>query len=154
MHGDESPLVAVWQWDPTAKTVVMAEYPPDRASAFIAARLAGDLLELSPNVAEHRRLYLISLLESAVYRAGLDKPLPGGAGTEYDRAAQFGVDALNDALADALAKGDTVAAKGAAQILGDLGDARLLTNDGQPAPSFAPSAATTGGCASPPPRRS
>jgi CheY-like chemotaxis protein len=135
LRGDESPLVAVWQWDPATKTVVMAEYPPDRASAFIAARLARDLLELSPNVAEHRRLYLISLLEAAVYRAGLDNLLPTGTGTEYDTAARCGVDAINDALAEALATGHTVAAKGAAQILGDIGNARLLTSDGpQPAP--------------------
>ncbi len=134
LRGDESPLVAVWQWDPAAKTVVMAEYPPDRASAFIAARLAGELLELSPNIAEHRRLFLISMLESAVYRVGLDNPLPRGAGTEYDLAAQFGVESINDALAEALATGNTTAAKGAAQILGDLGDSRFLTNDGQPAP--------------------
>jgi HEAT repeat protein/CheY-like chemotaxis protein len=135
LRGDESANVAVWQWDPAARTIVMAEYPPDRASAFIAARLAGDLIELSPNAATHRRLFLISLLEAAVYRAGIDNPLPTTAGTDYDRAARFGVDAINDTLAEALATGHTHAAKGAAQILGDIGDTKLLTRDGpEPAP--------------------
>ncbi len=147
--------MAVWQWDPAAKTIVVAEYLPDRASAFVAARLAGDLIELSPNAATHRRLFLISLLEAAVYRAGIENPLPTAAGTEYDRAARFGVDAINDALAEALATGHTHAAKGAAQILGAIGDAKLLTRDGpEPAPLVKASAVTTAGCASRRPRRS
>jgi hypothetical protein len=135
VRGDESANVAVWQWDPAANSIVMAEYPPHRASAFMAARLAGDLIELSPDAAAHRRLFLIRLLDSAVYRAGLDNPLPTAAGTEYDRAARFGVDAIDDALAEALATGDTAAAKGAAQVLGEIGNAKLLTRDGpEPAP--------------------
>jgi CheY-like chemotaxis protein len=130
LRGDESENVAIWHRDPAAKQLVVAEYPPRRAAAFVAARLAGDLFELDPDAGTHRRLYLISLLESAVYRAGLDSPLPTGLGTEYERAARLGVDAINDALAQALTTGHTAAAKGAAQILGDIGDVRLLTRDG------------------------
>jgi CheY-like chemotaxis protein len=130
LPGDESANVAIWQWDPAAKTLIVAEYPPDRANAFVAARLAGDLLALEPESAANRRLYLISLLESAVYRAGLDNPLPTGSSTEYEQAARLGIDAINDALASALASGHVAAAKGAVQILGDSGDIRLLTRDG------------------------
>ncbi|HEV2969584.1 MAG TPA: hypothetical protein VGY55_06305 [Pirellulales bacterium] len=130
LRGDESENVAIWQWDPAVKQLAMAEYPPRRAAAFVAARLARDLFELDPDSGSHRRLYLISLLESADYRAGLDSPLPTGPRTDYDRAARLGVDALNDALAQALATGHTAAGKGAAQILGDIGDVRLLTRDG------------------------
>jgi CheY-like chemotaxis protein len=130
LAGDASENVAIWEWDPATKSLVVAEYPPERASAFIAARLAADLLAVEPESAANRRLYLISLLESAVYRAGLDNPLPAAPGTEYQQASRFGVDAINDALANALATGHTAAAKGAAQILGDSGDARLLTRDG------------------------
>jgi CheY-like chemotaxis protein len=130
LAGDETANVAIWHWDPAAKTLVSQEYSPARASAFIAARLAGDLLALDPQSVADRRMYLISLLESAVYRAGIDNPLPTGPGMEYGEAVRFGIDAVNDALAEALVTGHVAAAKGAAQILGDSGDVRLLTAAG------------------------
>jgi HEAT repeat protein len=132
LAGDESANVAIWHWDPAAKTLVSQEYPPARASAFIAARLAGDLLALDPQSVADRRMYLIGLLESAVYRAGIDSPLPTGPGTENEEVARFGIDAVNDALAEALATGHVAAAKGAAQILGNSGHGRLLTATGAP----------------------
>ncbi|HEY2148137.1 MAG TPA: hypothetical protein VGH32_09380, partial [Pirellulales bacterium] len=135
LAGDETDNVAIWQWDPAANTLIAQAYPPARASAFIAARLAADLLTLEPQSIAHRRTYLISLLESAVYRAGIDNPLPTGPGTEYEQAARFGIDAVNDALAEALATGHVAAAKAAAQVLGDSGDVRLLIAGGtKPSP--------------------
>ncbi len=125
-YGDN---VSIWRWDSTSRQLVREVYPPKRALAFVAARLAGDLLALEPDAIDARRLYLISLLDSAVYRAGLDGALPTGPGSELQQAGQLGAEAVNDALAQALATGHTAAAKGAARVLQDVGDASLLRAD-------------------------
>jgi HEAT repeat protein len=129
LRPDDGDNVAIWNWgSPQGFTV--AGYPPARAAMFVALRLAGDWLVLEPDSHEARRLYLVSLLESGVYRVGLDAPLPTGPGSEYERAAKFGVDAINDSLAHALATGHTAAARAAARVLQGVGSASLLTRDG------------------------
>ena len=130
LQPDTGETVTIWLWDNAAHRLTREFYPPNRALAFVAARLAGDLFELDPRSAGARRLYLMSLLESAVYRAGLDAPLPTGAGSELQQAGRLGVDAINDALAQAMAMGHPVAAKAAARVLEDLGNATLLTREG------------------------
>jgi hypothetical protein len=127
---DLGDMVTIWNWDSAARRLTSAAYSPTRAASFIAARLAGDLYDLAPASIEARRLYLISMLESSVYRVGLDKPLPSGPGSVVERAAHFGVDAIDDALSQSLATGHPRAAQAAAQILGEIGDKRLLARDG------------------------
>ncbi len=132
LRGDASDSIAVWFWNPAAQRLETAQFPPRQASAFYAARLASDMFEIFPDAAGNRRLYLLSLLESAVYRVGLDNALPTGVGTEWDRAAKFGVDAIEDALSQALAENNTAAARAAVQILAAIGDAKLLTRGAEP----------------------
>jgi hypothetical protein len=129
LRPDDGANVAIWNWEPGAHRFIVASYPPTRAAAFVALRLAGDLLRLEPDSLEARRLYLISLLESGVYRVGLDTSLPIGPGSECARAARFGVDAIDDALAQSLASGHTAAAQAAARVLEGIGSAALLTRD-------------------------
>lgn len=135
LRGNESDNIAIWQWDAARKQLVAAEFPPQRASAFVAARLGRDLIELAPESVAAKRLYLLGLLESAVYKAGLDNPLPTGPGSDLSEAARFGIDAINDALVQALAARNVAAAKVAVTILGNSGDPKLLTSGGaNPAP--------------------
>ncbi len=135
LRGETGDAIVVWFWNPATRRIEIGAFPSRQAVAFYANRLASDLFDLFPDADGNRRLYLLSLLESGAYRVGIDKPLPTGADTEFDRAAKFGVAAINDVLAQALADGNTVAAKGAAQILGAIGDAKLLEQSGaEPSP--------------------
>ncbi|HEX3998645.1 MAG TPA: HEAT repeat domain-containing protein [Pirellulales bacterium] len=127
---DDGSNVAIWSFDPATHQFTVASYPPTRAASFVAARLSRELMRLEPDALEARRLYLVSLLDSAVYRVGLDAPLPTGPGSEYARAAKFGTAAISDALAQALAIGHTAAARGAARVLQGIGSAGILTRDG------------------------
>lgn len=130
LRPDDGNNVAIWNFDAAAHRFIVASYPPTRAAAFVALRLAGDLFRLEPDSLEARRIYLISLLESGVYRVGLDTPLPTGPGSEYARAAKFGVDAVSDALSQALTTGHPAAVQGAARVLQGIGSAAMLTRDG------------------------
>jgi CheY-like chemotaxis protein len=79
---------------------------------------------------DYRHLFLVTNLKSAQRECGLDRPLPRGEGTIYAQAAALGVDALEDLLAYAQRKDYVEAATAAAQILGDLGDQRLVRGEG------------------------
>ena len=103
------------------------KYDATGASLAASARLARELYQLDPSHAAHRRLYLTALLQAAKFRLGLDKPLPTGPGTAFAVAARESADVLDDLLADAMAKGYIPAATAAAQILGEIGSAGLLT---------------------------
>ncbi len=130
LRPDDGDNVAIWNWDAVSHRFTVASYPPSRAATFVALRLASDLFRLEPTSFDARRLYLVSLLGSGTYRAGLDAPLPTGPGTEYSIAAKYGVDAINDALSQALATGHTAAAQAAARVLQGIGNASLLSRDG------------------------
>jgi hypothetical protein len=130
---DDPPNVAIWDFEQAIGRFTVASYPPSRAATFVALRIADDLRRLAPASVQARRLYLVSLLESAVYRVGLDLPLPIGPGSECARAAQFGAPAISDAIAEALATGHPTAVQAAARVLEGIGDAAIL-NGGTPKP--------------------
>ena len=123
-------LVSLWHWDPATRQVAVQQYTPEQATVVIAARLAKDLHELAPENPLYKRLYLISTLEAAVHRQGLDQPLPTGEGTAHDIAAAYGPAALEEVLSYALETGHLRAATAAAQLLGEVGDPELLAGHG------------------------
>jgi len=129
LRPDDGANSTVWDFDPATARFAVASYPPPRATAFVAVRLASDLMRLEPDSIEARRSYLVSLLASGQFRVGLDSPLPTGAGSEYARAAKFGADAVSNAMAQALAAGHTTAAQAAAQVLQGIGSAAILTRE-------------------------
>jgi CheY-like chemotaxis protein len=115
----------VWHWDPASGTVVKEALPPEIAFPTLAARLADDLIELSPHDLVAQRLFLISTLQAAALRAGLDQPLPHNDAA-VAKAAQLGPAAMEDALVYAMSNEKLPAATAAAQILGNIGDRSLL----------------------------
>ena len=115
----------VWNWDASSKMLVRENLPPDLAFPMLAVRLAGDLIQLQPHDPFARRLFVISALETAARRAGLDQPLPSGDAA-VRQAAQLGPAAVEDALVSAMANGNFPAATAAAQLLGTIGDRKLL----------------------------
>lgn len=127
--------VELWEWDAEKRLLVPVAYPLERARAVMVFRLASDLHALAPNDDEARRLYLISMLQAEAYRVGLDNALPQGEGTVVAEAAKLGVEAIEDALHQAMGKGYSPAATAAAQILGEIGTLDMLARGGaRPAP--------------------
>ena len=127
--------IELWLWHPEQKLPVPVVHDASDAALVVAAKLAGDLHDLWPQNKEYRRAYLMALLESTKLLGGLDRSLPGGPGSAREAAAQAGVEALEAALVKALEQNRTAAAIGAVEVLGDIGDDRLLlSDDGQPRP--------------------
>jgi len=125
----------VWYWDAQSQQAVLRERPARQAALDRALRWADDARRLAPNHSATQRLALGIALELAGLEAGLDEPLPQGEGTAFARAATAGSDALVDLLSHASVSGHPQAAARAAEVLGHIGDARLLLSDAsQPSP--------------------
>ena len=122
---DSDGNTAVWHWDAGSGKVVRENLPPDLAYAALAAQLASNLIQLQPQDALAQRLFLISSLEAAARRAGLDQPLSKDDAA-IKKAAELGPSALEDTLVSAMANKNYPAATSAARILGDIGDGNLL----------------------------
>jgi HEAT repeat protein/DNA-binding response OmpR family regulator len=124
----------VWFWDAANGVPAARSVSPEQARSHLAAQLAQRLFELSPSDPAHRRLYLTALLQAAAYRVGLDNPLPREPGSAFAAAAGMGSQAVEDALAYAMANGYAPAATIAAEVLGEIGDAGMLNRAGEPSP--------------------
>jgi hypothetical protein len=96
----------------------------------LASRLAADQAALDPDSASARRMQLVTSLELAKVLAGLEQPLPMGTGTAGEAALKAGPEVMNAVLADALKLGRIPAVLAAAEILGHLGSAEVLTSAG------------------------
>lgn len=132
---DHENRVEMWRWDDKQKTSVPRRYPAADASRMMAARLARDLYKIAPENTDFRRFFLLTNLDFAKTEAGLDHPLPKGEGTIYDVAFDAGAEVVEDVLAFAMEHGHVVAAVAAAELLGDLGDVKLVqSDDGKPRP--------------------
>ncbi|MBN2024590.1 MAG: hypothetical protein JW809_17555 [Pirellulales bacterium] len=130
VRADGDGLATLWQWDAAAGRGVARRLPPAVAGAVLAAQLAGDALAIEPGNADVRQLYLLTNLEKLAYTTGLDSPLPLGPGTASAPLAEFGPEAIETALASALADHHAPAAAAAARILGRVGTAEMALGGG------------------------
>jgi len=127
--------IEMWRWDDDQKTCVLRRYIPDDASLMMAARLAAELYKISPDNADFRRFFLLTNLDFAKTKAGLDQPLPKGEGTAHQAAIAAGTGVAEDLLAYAIENDHIVAAIAAAELFLDLGNEKLLdSDDGRPRP--------------------
>lgn len=125
----------VWEWDKAKDVPVSRAITPEAAARRLAARLAERAYALVPGDPALELLHLGTLLESASYECGLNRPLPTDAGTPADRAAKHGVAAVESLLAEALRDDRAVVATAASQILGTIGRAdELVLDSGSPRP--------------------
>lgn len=127
--------IQLWLWHAEKRLPVPLTYEASDAALVVAAHLATDLYALAPDNPEYRRVYLMSILESAKLIAGIDRSLPTGEGSARHLAGQAGAAAVEDVLVQALEQDRIAAAIGAVEVLGDVGDERLLlSDDGRPKP--------------------
>jgi DNA-binding response OmpR family regulator len=131
---DHEDMITLWGWDAEQKLPVERRYDSEAASFLLASRLANDLFVLAPDNLDYRRLYLMTLLETAKRAGGLDQALPTGDGMAHAAATALGVEANADLLKYALDANRPVAAVGAIEVLRDIGYEELLhRGDGRPA---------------------
>lgn len=130
---DHEDMVTVWSWDGTQGEPVPQHLPSESASLVVAVRLAGDLHAIDPSNVDHRRLYLMTLLEMTKRQNGLDRPMPIGDGTAHAAAAELGAEVIADVLDYSISVDRTAAAAGAIEVLGDIGGTEFLqTSNGRP----------------------
>lgn len=120
----------VWHWDESRRRCVAERIPADDASRALAARLAREAYEISPENAAAVQLYLATMLEAAAYQKGLSNPLDDKTNTAAATAKNMGPKAVEAALGYAMADGHPASATAAAQILGQIGNAEELLYGG------------------------
>lgn len=152
LQPDADNIVTLWRWDAMANASVPRYYPatlskvmsfelrtPEGqtrqieeapASAVMAALMARDLYTLFPDTPHYRRLFLVTHLEAGKLLSGLGQPLPSGANTVQALASRVGADAIEDVLTWSMKNDHVPAAIAAAEVLGNIGDANLLTARG------------------------
>ncbi len=119
----------VWQWDAAANAPIARDLPPGDAALVQARQIAGELARLVPNDDYYQRLNLMTTLEADKVLTGFGRPLPQGDGTAAAMAAAAGPAAVSGVLAEALKRDRVASAIAAAQMLGALGDSRVLVAD-------------------------
>ncbi len=130
---DHEDRVTVWTWDQQQGTSVPQRLTGPDASLLYAARLSWDLYRIAPENVDYRRLALSTNLQWAKIQAGLDQPLDLSEDSIAVQVADVGVDALEDVLIHALETRRPVAATGAIELLGRMGDPSLVeSSNGKP----------------------
>jgi CheY-like chemotaxis protein len=137
-----------WRWDSAAGKLEPANLPQRVALLDRAAHRAADELRLAPASRAARRIYLAARVEAEATRAGVDlagiaQPWPNGPETAMALLASEDAAVVDDLLDFALTTGHTVAARGAARALGELGHPEVLYRR-EPRPGFLVEAARQG----------
>jgi len=113
--------VTVWVWDAKSRKPVSTLRPAEDAAMVFAARLTADAHRLTPKDRPVHVLYLTCLLEEAAQAAGLENPLPISGDTAAGKAAEAGLEVVEDVLTYAMENNNIGAAVSAVRILGERG---------------------------------
>ena len=130
VDGAHDGKVEIWSWHEGQRKCVDEQVSAGDAARILAARFARDAYAIDTKDRRSRLLYLTTMLEAAVYAAGLDKPLEEGDGTALAEATAFEVGAIEEVLDYAMATDHPAAATAAAEILGRRGAADELLHHG------------------------
>ena len=116
--------VTFWVWDGAAKKFAPRKISEKTAQRIVGSDLARDLYELNPSIVQHRRIYLISILESQKRLIGPDVRI----GIENLRRSipDLTVAEIDQALASSMKMNLIAAAVGAAETLAEVGTPDLL----------------------------
>ena len=115
----------IWRTHPGNMRLVELKRPQLIVQRIEAAERAEDLIKTSPNSAANLRLYTTAILEATKYVRGFD--INVGASDEMNFARQAGPEFVEQVLVEALRRDLIGAAAGACEILGQIGDQKLLS---------------------------
>ncbi|QDU25936.1 hypothetical protein ETAA8_10080 [Anatilimnocola aggregata] len=130
----------VWQWDAAKASPVSSSLPLEDAIRQLNARIATDLQRMEPQSAEYQRLRLLHHLEFSKAIGGVARPLAKNS-PAFVLATEAGPEMVADVLALAMAEKRHAAAIAALEVLGEIGDAKLLSSESS-APNVLPQALT------------
>jgi hypothetical protein len=119
----------LWQWDGEKRQLTVRSGTPADAARALAARYARQAYALDPDNHDLRLLYLATMLDAAAYGRGLDRPLDQ-QDPALVAAKPFGVRAISEVLEYAMAHRHPAAAVAAAQLLGEIGKASEVLQQG------------------------
>lgn len=117
----------MWRTHPETKQLVEVKRPFLLRQRIEAAELAEGLLKIEPGSVANERLYALALLEATKYARGFEVHLGNAESTDFLR--QAGPEFVESILVDALRRGLVGAAAGACEVLGQIGDQRLLRGE-------------------------
>jgi hypothetical protein len=130
-QSDPEGLVEMWFWNDSERAVQSRKLATGDAALLLASRLAADLAALEPQSDAARRMQLLTSLELAKVLGGLDRPLAEGdgaaAGPGGNAFAAADPETMSAVLAEAIKRGRVPAIVAAAEVLGQRGDASVLT---------------------------
>jgi CheY-like chemotaxis protein len=128
---DSQGRVDVWAWNGAAQTPYKQNMSPDQAAVEMVVPLALDLLRLAPTSdSQARQLASTAIFESVANRTGLDNSQARRQFSKSFGARAGDVAMVEDALSYAIETKNYAAAMVAAEILGNIGDRRLLNSPG------------------------
>jgi CheY-like chemotaxis protein len=128
---DSQNRIQYWVWDDKAGLPQRVALPAEQVAVAVGKQLATELIELDPESALAKRLYLIAQLESAKRISGISQPLAAGS-AELKLGGEFSTDELVDALHQAIEEEHLRAAVGLIEVLKVAGNDSLLYTSGQP----------------------
>jgi len=124
----------VWVWNRQQHRCEPRRGTPDDIARLLAFRWASDAHALNPDDRDLHRFYLVAALDAAAYFEGLDKPLEDTHPVVV-QCKELGPADLEKLFAFAMSSGHPAAATLAARLLGQLGEAGPLLNQGdKPSP--------------------
>ena len=124
----------LWRWDAVGRKCVARPFTPSALARTTAAQWARDAYAIAPDNPAVRILYLAATLEAAAYDNGLDRPL-SKQDPAIVEAKRFGAKTVEEVLQYAMSHGYTAAATASARLLGQIGKADELLDQGvKPAP--------------------
>jgi hypothetical protein len=126
--------VELWQWDPEKRQLTVRSGTPTESVRALAARYARQAYAVDPADHETRLLYLATMLDAAAHARGLDRSLDQ-RDPAIVAAKPFGVKEINEVLEYAMAHRRAAAAIAAARLLGEIGKASEVLQQGdRPSP--------------------
>jgi len=135
LQGGQHPFIVdadnntiVWQWDVTSNVPRSSVLPLEDALRQLNARIAADLYKLDAKNPEYQRLRLLHYLEFTKAIGGVSRPLAPNS-PALAIAKEAGPDLLVDVLAMAMSQRLHAAAIAATEILGVIGEPRLVAEN-------------------------
>ena len=124
----------LWRWDAAKRLCVATPCTPSALARATAAQWARDAYAIAPDDPAVQILCLAAMLETAAHENGVDRPLVAENPAVIE-AKRFGAKTLEEVLKYAMAHGYPAAAAASARLLGQIGKAgELLDQGGKLAP--------------------
>ncbi len=127
--GSGDGLTTVWSWDNETRTPKSGKLPTSAATAHFAAWLAADLYRLQPDNIKYEQLFIATQLAAGKLLGGLDVPLAESQPALFQRLAQLPASQF-EAVLDSELRHNEAAAMGAAEMLGEVATAEILSSYG------------------------